>query len=170
MSQIFIQASASTFLFLFFIFIFIFKYIPVNTHQVGFIYLLRAGGLDVHSRDWRRSRGDVITSEPQRVGPCILFGCPPRVRRDTRVLWGRQPKGRSSPHTVSAPRTVPSIRPVWWILFSALLSWVIWGIIPKVSQLNCRGGRVGSMFILAQQSYFFRSGDIKTLQRLLEKL
>lgn len=73
----------------------------------------------------------------------------PSPSPERHTLSGRQPKGRSSPHIFSASRTVPSILPVWWILFSALLSWVIWGIIPKVSKLNCccwRGGRWGLQF------------------------
>lgn len=74
---------------------------------------------------------DVMTSEEQRVGPCSLFG-PPPVRRDTSYQGGRR-RGSSSSYIFSSS-TIPSTRPVWWILFSALLSWVIWGIIPKVSK------------------------------------
>lgn len=77
---------------------------------------------------------DVMTSEEQRVGPCSLFG-PPPVRRDTSYQGGSR-RGSSSSYIFSSS-TIPSTRPVWWILFSALLSWVIWGIIPKVSEPSC---------------------------------
>lgn len=66
-------------------------------------------------------------------GPCSLSGPRPRpspVRRDTSYQGGSR---RAGDHLFSAPAAVPSIPPVWWILFSALLFWVIWGIIPKVS-------------------------------------
>lgn len=44
------------------------------------------------------------------------------------------PFSSSSPsYFFSASYRNPVIIPVWWILFSTLLSWVIWGIIPKVS-------------------------------------
>lgn len=71
------------------------------------------------------------------------------------TLSGRQPRGQSSPHIISASTTVPSIRPVWWILFSALLSWVIWGIIPKVSKQNC-SVRLPDSFRLCRTAWITR--------------
>lgn len=48
------------------------------------------------------------------------------------------PFSSSSPsYFFSASYRNPVIIPVWWILFSTLLSWVIWGIIPKVSKHSC---------------------------------
>lgn len=74
-----------------------------------------------------------------RAAACGTLHPPPPapLSPERHTLSGRQPKGQSSPHIFSASTTDPSILPVWWILFSALLSWVIWGIIPKVSKLNC---------------------------------
>lgn len=74
---------------------------------------------------WRQSSS---VWDPANPPPCTL-----PVRRDTRYQGGSRGPVISS--HLSASTTVPFIRPVWWILFSALLSWVIWGIIPKVSKL-----------------------------------
>lgn len=88
----------------------------------------------------------------------------PSPSPERHTLSGRQPKGRSSPHIFSASRTVPSILPVWWILFSALLSWVIWGIIPKVSKLNCcccwMGREAGAAVLFFVPDYFRSKGII----------
>ena len=93
-------------------------------------------------REEEKRGADVMTSEWQRAGTLHpIFARPPAAPSPRLPPWsperhtlsGRQPKGQSSPHIFSASTTIPSILPVWWILFSALLSWVIWGIIPKVS-------------------------------------
>lgn len=77
---------------------------------------------------------DVMTSSSTRMGPCILVSCPPKSG-ETHVIR----EGVAGPVICSHLFCIyhsPSIRPVWWILSSALLSWVIWGIIPKVSHPN----------------------------------
>lgn len=82
------------------------------------------------SRDWiiRCRRHDVRGAACGTLQPPLS---PPPVRRDTTYQGGI----RRTSHLLifSASTTVPCTLPVWWILFSALLSWVIWGIIPKVS-------------------------------------
>lgn len=68
------------------------------------------------------------------MGPCILVSCPPKSGETHVIREGvAGPVLRS--HLFCIDHS-PSIRPVWWILSSALLSWVIWGIIPKVSHPN----------------------------------
>lgn len=85
------------------------------------------GRLASHVRAWWRQRSSLW--DPAASSP-------PPVRRDSSYQGGSEGPV-ISPHRFSAPTTAPCSLPVWWILFSALLSWVIWGIIPKVSHTNC---------------------------------
>lgn len=84
-----------------------------------------------------RLEGPVSASWRQRISvwdPAASSLSPPPllpVRRDTTYQGGIRRTSRLL--IFSASTTVPFTLPVWWILFSALLSWVIWGIIPKVS-------------------------------------
>ena len=130
-------------------------------YQFNFTGLERRGRRSAVSTSWRQS-GSV-------QGPCILSlpvpsppPCLPPWSPERHTLSGRQPKGQSSPHIFSASTTIPSILPVWWILFSALLSWVIWGIIPKVSTRFKPAGAASSgrfsFFLSFFLSFFFFFG------------
>lgn len=89
-----------------------------------------------------KSRADVMTSEQCAYGTLHLRLLPPKVWRDARYQGG----SCGPAHRFYLERR-PSVRPVWWILSLALLSWVIWGIIPKVSPPN--SSVVGDCFVPA---------------------
>lgn len=102
---------------------------------VVFLMLLSKAACLVQKNDWRAQlwRSDVISV---MCGDLVASSAP-LSSPERHKLSGRLPKGRRSFPIFSASNSLTFIRPVWWILFSALLSWVIWGIIPKVSTPNC---------------------------------
>lgn len=117
--------------------------------SIQFHRLERGGEARCRRHDVRAAACRDPASSPcpsPRLPPCLPPWSPER-----HTLSGRQPKGQSSPHIFSASTTIPSILPVWWILFSALLSWVIWGIIPKVST-RCKPAGAASS---GRFSFFF---------------
>lgn len=114
-------------------------------YLVLFIYIFCRLGKQMRWRDWSgrastwwRQSGSVWdpAASPHLL-LLLLPSSPPLllwVRGDTRYQGGS--RGASHLSHLFCAATVRSPRPVWWILFSALLSWVIWGIIPKVSKLQ----------------------------------
>lgn len=104
--------------------------------------------------DWRVPSADVMTSEEPRVRGTVQLPCPPPVGTDRSSQGGR--RGSSPAADIfSASTTAPVILPVWWMLFSTLLSWVIWGIIPKVSKHPLQRTLPGRQIVSAPQRLLF---------------